>query len=138
MNKSEIRARKASEALSCVRNLRGFTVEELTNALKKQNCPYPGKIVEFLKQQKLILAYQKGYYNFSNSEPIYFGTIRPYLDRISSDNLKYTKKWHEKKKGVVVSSSSSPVLDLTEEKAIKFLKTLGYRIQRSVSTWEEV
>lgn len=103
-----------------------FTLEELSNLLKQNKCPYWNRITTILLFHNLINK-NKNKYNFSNGIPIYYSYFESSLNKIKSNQSNYSKKW-KKKKIVVVKSNENNDL----ENAITLLKKFGYKIFKEV------
>lgn len=120
----EQQAKKVSESLALFRlhlietKSEVFDREELTQYLTRQKCPYPVQIVQQLVNEDIIMKSKKKCYLFSSTSPIYFGTITKILSNVKQDVKKYTLK----------SVSKQIVHTISEEEAISFLKSKGYRI----------
>lgn len=116
-------AKKVSESIALFRlklseNCEIFTREELIEYLSSKKCPYPTQIVQQFINNGIIIKDKKKLYLFSNNNPIYFGVIVNIITTIKNDLKKYTIK----------SVSKQIVHTISEEEAISFLKSKGYKI----------
>jgi len=130
MNTSEERAKKVSLAISIAREkVKSFSRKELVRVLTNSGCPYPAFVVPMLVRKKLIHKINNSY-EFSHSEPIYFGAIQKDLDEIYATFRGY----QDKNRGI-----STAIVGKTDEvqKAIAFLKSQGFKIMKPVTNFEE-
>ena len=107
-------------------SINDFNLEQLTNLLKQNKCPYCNRITTILLFHNLINK-NKNKYNFINGIPIYYSYFESSLNKIKSNQSNYSKKW-KKKKIVVVKSNENNDL----ENAITLLKKFGYKIFKEV------
>ena len=101
---------------NCKHSFINFTLEQLSQFLKKENCPYWSKIPTILIEKNIIEKNYKSFYNFISESPIYYGIIESGIHKINNKQKTYNEKW--KKKNFYSD----------EEKAIILLKSLGYKI----------
>ena len=113
----------------CNSRMNGAALSEL---LEKMNFPKNEKFRKILSEYKIII--KNG--NRRNciwtlcTEPVHFEKFKNVLKDWGEYNKTKNKKYYYIKK----SNTST----LTEEKAIVFLKSLGYRIQKRVIKYEEI
>ncbi len=100
-------------------SIKDFTLEELSTLLKENQCPYWKKIATILNSKNLLHK-DGNKYNFCTSSPIYYSIFSTELLKIKKDQAKYNQKWLGKSKCS------------EEEVAIKYLKSLGYKIFKEV------
>lgn len=106
-------------------SISNFTLEELSNLLKQNKCPYWNKITTMLLSHNLIIK-NKNKYNFSNGIPIYYSYFESSLNKIKSNQSNYSKTWKNKKVIIKVDENN----DI--ENAITLLKKFGYKIFKEV------
>lgn len=103
------------------RNDKDLYISELTRIFKQHNIPIHNRFMyKFL--DKCMEKCGKGFYRFKYSEPIYYKVIESIFLEINNQNKNNQNKQIE-------------ILD-KEQEAIKYLKSLGYKIFRT--TLEEI
>lgn len=102
-------------------SIKDFTLEELSLLLKQNQCPYWKKIATILNSKNLLHK-EGNKYNFCTSSPIYYSIFSTELLKIKKDQAKYNQKWIAKIKPKYSE----------EEIAIKYLKSLGYKIFKEI------
>ena len=108
-------------------SINDFNLEELTNLLKQNKCPYWNRITTILLSHNLLVKDVKNKYNFITTSPIYYIHFETELTKILKRQSKYSKKWHNKK--VVKIIETNPYEGL-EKYSIKTLSEyLNKRIQ---------
>lgn len=105
--------------------LNNFTLEELSNLLKQNECPYWNRIATILNSRGFLVKSNKGKYNFSLDTPIYYMIFDAEIKKIAARQSDYTKKWMNK-----LGKTKTNVLDV--DKAITLLKSLGYKIFKEI------
>lgn len=136
--KSDFRAKQAAAAVGKAREESSiFPYETLLKHLKNYKCPYPVQTLAFLKREGLIEKNGDGLFFFPNPTPIYFGALRPELDRIAKNIKESLNRWQEKNgklpKAKAIICEASKV-----DEMISHLKSLGYKILKPVQNFEEV
>lgn len=102
-------------------NNKDLYISELTRIFKQHNIPIHNRFMyKFL--DKCMEKCSKGFYRFKYSEPIYYKVIESIFIEINNQNKNNQNKQIE-------------ILD-KEQEAIKYLKSLGYKIFRT--TLEEI
>lgn len=102
-------------------NDKDLYISELTRVFKQHNIPIHNRFMyKFL--DKCMEKCGKGFYKFKYSEPIYYKVIESIFLEINNQNKNNQNKQIE-------------ILD-KEQEAIKYLKSLGYKIFRT--TLEEI
>lgn len=102
-------------------NDKDLYISELTRVFKQHNIPIHNRFMyKFL--DKCMEKCGKGFYRFKYSEPIYYKVIESIFLEINNQNKNNLNKQIE-------------ILD-KEQEAIKYLKSLGYKIFRT--TLEEI
>ena len=99
-----------------------FSLESLVDLLKHNKFPYSKQLVDKLKSRNIIQRKDNGFYDFVNKEPIYYAIIERDLCDIAYKRSKVNKKYSSK-----IKCSESE-----EERSIKYLKSLGYKIFKEV------
>ena len=82
-------------------SISNFTLEELTNLLKQNQCPYWNRISTILIAHNLLIKSEKSKYNFSLERPIYYIIFEVEVKKLLKRQSKYTNKWMNKKKAPV-------------------------------------
>ena len=106
-----------------------FTAEFLSLQMRSVDCPSANRIFSVLKNSHQIKKVSKGLYEFAFSEPVYYKAIQEELDKVVEAQREYQAK-SDKKKLLV---EDDPI-----QQAINLLKSNGYKIFKSVTTFEEV
>ena len=129
-NNSKQTAQTIALIINGIKNsINDFSLEELTNLLKQNKCPYWNRITTILLSHNLLVKDGKNKYNFINNCPIYYIHFETELIKILKRQNKYSKKWYDKK----VVNNDIITIELTEvEKAIQLLKENGYKIFKEI------
>lgn len=129
MSNPENRAKTATLAIAQVRKTHpneSFDLKDLTTNLKKLGCPYAKNVVSELIKRGLLVKGNSGYY-FAKNEPVHFSVLINRLNEVSNAAKRYTAK----------SLSKTITFVLSEDAAISFLKSRGFKIMRPVTNFEE-
>lgn len=110
-------------------NYKDLYISELTRVFKQHNIPIHNRFMyKFL--DKCMDKCGKGFYRFKYSEPIYYKVIESIFLEINNQNKNNLNKQIENN-----LNNQIEILD-KEQEAIKYLKSLGYKIFRT--TLEEI
>lgn len=82
-------------------SISNFTLEELSNLLKQNQCPYWNRISTILIAHNLLIKSEKSKYNFSLERPIYYIIFEVEVKKLLKRQSKYTNKWMNKSKAPV-------------------------------------
>ena len=142
--RSQLVAKSINEAKALLGD--SFTSQELINALKKTKCMYLNYIPTMLIKRGYISRLPKRKLQFTlPKQPIAAITLVNALSQIAQTCANYSKKSLEKKKdrknNNFKSSTSSfeiVLIDNEEEKAIKLLKSMGYKIFKPIIQYQEI
>ena len=125
MSQPENRAKRAAAAIAALRlQLASFTYDEGKTLLKYARCPYHQLIMPLLIKEGIIKKGEDGLYYFPDSKPVFFGTLRPGLDKVAKSVYKNTRKFLDARK-----KKEAPLTEEEEiNERISFLKQRGYRV----------
>ena len=143
MNKTEKQAKLASETIANFRIIfsKGFEKRDFHTYLSSCKVPWTYQLYDIMKRQGDIYTVD-GVSWFSSDSPIYYKKLEKYMLEAREKQNKYTKTYNNKKnmplrreydKTIIIVSKEQQI-----EEAIKLLKENGYRVQKPVTTFEEV
>ena len=108
-------------------SIKDFTLDELTNLLKQNQCPYWNRISTILITHNLLIKSEKSKYNFSLECPIYYIIFEVEVKKLLKRQSKYTNKWMNKKK-----ASVEKVIDPFEGLNKYSIKTLSEYLNKRI------
>lgn len=125
MNQPENRAKRAAAAIAALRvQVASFTYDEGKTLLKYAKCPYHQLMMPLLIKEGILKKGEDGLYFFPDSKPVFFGALRPGLDRIAKNVYKNTRKFLDTRK----KKDIPPTEEEEIQEKIIFLKQRGYRV----------
>ena len=83
-------------------SINNFSLEELTNLLKQNKCPYWNRVATILVSHNLLIKDGKNRYNFVNHRPIYYIHFVTGINQIIERQNNYNSKWKNKTKVIEV------------------------------------
>lgn len=139
------RAKRASEAIALARQndlADKFTAEELIYSLRERSCPYSQQLVWGLKSLKMLEKNGK-YLSFSSKDPVHYAQLVFLLSGYSSAHVRYAKKHNDKKKEIKNTlfpkkETTVALVNFSETEAIVLLKSMGYKVMKPVTNYEEI
>ena len=108
-------------------SIKDFTLDELTNLLKQNQCPYWNRISTILIAHNLLIKSEKSKYNFSLERPIYYIIFEVEVKKLLKRQSKYTNKWMNKRK-----ASVEKVIDPFEGLNKYSIKTLSEYLNKRI------
>lgn len=91
---------------------------------------------EFVKRG-IIIKQKKGYiYTFADEKPIYIGVLESAIKKVRAQKAAEVRTYYNSKKQSV--TQEAPKAQLTVEEAVNFLKSLGYKILKPITQYEEL
>lgn len=140
MNSYEKKAKIASRAIASFRENRiSFDRNHLVQFLIENKVPYPNLFITELIKVNIIKAAElfRGFYVFTNIEPVYYGRLIPLIETCAALQKKYNSTYNQKhnQETIPCETMDEPSdIDL----AVKLLKESGYKIYKPVTNFEEI
>lgn len=91
---------------------------------------------EFVKRGIIIKA-KKGQYTFADEKPIYIGILESVIKEVRAQKAAKVRNYYKRSKTQSMIQEA-PKAQLTVEEAVNFLKSLGYKILKPITQYEEL
>lgn len=116
---------------------RSFRKDSFCKLLKEANFKMVDALFcEFVKRGIIIKA-KKGQYTFADEKPIYIGVLDTIIKEMRAQKAAKSRNYYKRSKTQPMIQEA-PKTQLTVEEAVNFLKSLGYKILKPITQYEEL
>ena len=114
-----------------------FKKDLFCSLLKEANFKMVDALFCELVKRGIIIRAKKGQYTFADKNPIYIGVLESVIKEIRARKAADFRNYYKNHKTKLMIQEV-PKVQLTVEEAVDFLKSLGYKILKPVTQYEEL